>query len=145
MITQQPIVDEDGNVDEDIRLPAILKSKSMILTDEEFENCELQSVTSLPKVPSKSDQSTTEPAAAVDSKESPSPEIDKKDDPPSKENENAADIPAAAAKDVEKVVEPPPDLGAHKVKLPAIWAPKNARGHACYIYYFFRHVRYFAG
>lgn len=114
MITEQPIQDDEGHDDPDVRLPAILRSRSLILTEEEFENCELQSVTSLPKVSSK-DNIPPEPTAA------------------------AADAGAAAAKEGEKLAEPEKPKG-HKVKLCPIWAPTTARGHACYIYHFFRNV-----
>lgn len=177
MTSQQPIFDEEGNEDPEVRMPAILRAKSMIITDEEFQQCEQQSITNIPTVePEENGEDPTaevelitggvetnddhqehDASASAEVAAEPSTEVEPAtiDDEEKKEEiEDNAD--AEANIDIESEVEKPnviqssvestkpvvsaEQIDGHKVKLPAVWTPRNARGHACFIYHFFRHV-----
>lgn len=168
MTTQQPICDEEGN--EEVRMPAILRSHSMIITDEEFQECEeLQSITAVG--PDKSgevlgSESATDATEANDGQNHDAPVVEAvaqlepstETDAPtvetvepkedgavneaanSKEPEAGKTISSQSSVESKKPETSAEQIDGHKVKLPAVWTPKNARGHACFIYHFFRHV-----
>lgn len=151
----QPIKDEFGTINPDVRSPSLLKSLSlMIKADDDVEetNEAINPKVSEPEDVSENVDHTDENAGH---ELATNDEASANEEPPASPDENGEPQPNGGVegekKENEEIVLPSDDSAntdesvktprQMKIKVPAVWTPSNKRAHAALIYLYFRHVR----
>lgn len=136
MAHSQPIKDEFGNVNPDVRVPPLIKSLSLMVEIEEDEEILNDTIgfDAAAEINLKEKEEHTGSEKGEQSEQVKEQEKKRAQTPPS--NRETPDLKIRSGEATPKQI-----VAKTKINIPAAWTPSNKRAQAALIYLYFRHVR----